>query len=186
MLKKSPGTAVETADDFPSAEQIARADVLVFYQRGLWDEKRAAAIDPFLARGGGCVYIHWSVDGRGGQEDLEAHRLGIAGRFDQISPRGARVNFAPGKDHPILRNFDKQHWVDESYWKLTGDPKQLELLGTGQEGDETVPLFWVKQHDRGRVFVSIPGHYMWTFDDPAFRLVLLRDCLDGAAECGSV
>jgi type 1 glutamine amidotransferase len=24
------------------------------------------------------------------------------------------------------------------------------------------------------VFVSIPGHFAWTFDDPAFRLVLLR------------
>jgi type 1 glutamine amidotransferase len=24
------------------------------------------------------------------------------------------------------------------------------------------------------VFVSIPGHYSWSFDDPAFRTLLLR------------
>ena len=24
------------------------------------------------------------------------------------------------------------------------------------------------------MFVSIPGHYMWTFDDPVFRAVLFR------------
>jgi type 1 glutamine amidotransferase len=24
------------------------------------------------------------------------------------------------------------------------------------------------------VFVSIPGHYSWTFDDPLFRVLLLR------------
>ena len=24
------------------------------------------------------------------------------------------------------------------------------------------------------MFVSIPGHYAWTFDDPLFRLLLLR------------
>ena len=28
--------------------------------------------------------------------------------------------------------------------------------------------------DGGRVFVSIPGHYSWTFDDPIFRIVVLR------------
>lgn len=24
------------------------------------------------------------------------------------------------------------------------------------------------------MFVSIPGHYTWTFDDPLFRILLLR------------
>jgi type 1 glutamine amidotransferase len=26
----------------------------------------------------------------------------------------------------------------------------------------------------GHVFVSIPGHFAWTFDDPIFRSLLLR------------
>ena len=36
------------------------------------------------------------------------------------------------------------------------------------------PLLWARQADKGRVFVSIPGHYTWTFDDPLFRVLLLR------------
>ena len=31
-----------------------------------------------------------------------------------------------------------------------------------------------REAGKGRVFVSIPGHYTWTFDDPLFRLLILR------------
>ena len=65
-------------------------------------------------------------------------------------------------------------WIDETYWDLTGDPKSLNLIATQEEEGEPRPLFWTMKHGEGRVFVSIPGHYMWTFDDPAFRLLLLR------------
>ena len=30
------------------------------------------------------------------------------------------------------------------------------------------------EHAKGRVFVSILGHYTWTFDDPLFRVLILR------------
>jgi len=35
---------------------------------------------------------------------------------------------------------------------------------------------------RGRVFVSIPGHYSWTFADPLFRVLLLRGIAWSAKE----
>jgi type 1 glutamine amidotransferase len=35
-------------------------------------------------------------------------------------------------------------------------------------------MFWAHPHGRGRVFGCVPGHYTWTFDDPYFRLLLLR------------
>ena len=44
--------------------EFKKADVMVFYQHGDWDAKRAAAIDAYLERGGGLVYIHWAVDGQ--------------------------------------------------------------------------------------------------------------------------
>lgn len=181
LLAEAPGTKVDTAWDFPSGEQIDDADVLVFYQRGRWNDERAAAIDPFLARGGGCVYIHWAVDGRGGQEEF-AKRIGLASLGGGIKYRHGvlNVDFSPGKDHPVARNFDKLQWTDESYWQLFGDPTRLNLIATGEEDGEPQPLFWTVERGRGRVFVSIPGHYMWTFDDPTFRLLLLR----GIAWCG--
>jgi type 1 glutamine amidotransferase len=175
LLAKAANTTVDTAHEFPTQEQIDNADVLVFYQRGRWDDERAKAIDPFLARGGGCVYIHWAVDGQGEQEEF-AQRIGLASLGGSIKYRHGPmdVDFGPGTNHPIARNFTRVKWVDESYWMLTGDPAKLTLLGTQEEDSEPRPVFWTIDHEPGRVFVSIPGHYMWTFDDPAFRLLLLR------------
>jgi type 1 glutamine amidotransferase len=36
------------------------------------------------------------------------------------------------------------------------------------------PLMWTREQGKGHVFVCILGHYTWTFDDPLFRLLLLR------------
>jgi len=36
------------------------------------------------------------------------------------------------------------------------------------------PLMWTTEVGGGRVFVSIPGHFTWTFDDPLFRIIVLR------------
>jgi type 1 glutamine amidotransferase len=175
LLAKTPKTSIATAYEFPSLEQIDNADVLVFFQRGRWDDDRAAAIDPFLARGGGAVYIHWAVDGRGGQEEF-AQRIGLASLGGSIRYRHGHlhIDFSPGADHPITRNFEEVDWHDETYWKLTGDPSKINLLGTSLEDGEPQPIFWTVERGRGRVFVSIPGHFSWTFDDPAFRTLLLR------------
>jgi type 1 glutamine amidotransferase len=175
LMARAPHTQVDTAYEFPSAAQIENADVLVFFQRGRWDDERAAAIDPFLARGGGAVYVHWAVDGRGGQEEF-AKRIGLASLGGSIRYRHGPMNIdlSPGSDHPIARNLDKVDLVDEAYWKLTGDPSELDLIGTSTEDGEPQPTFWTVERGRGRVFVSIPGHYSWTFDDPVFRALLLR------------
>jgi type 1 glutamine amidotransferase len=175
LLARAPNTTVDTAWEFPSQEQIDNADVLVFFQRGRWDNERAAAIDPFLARGGGAVYVHWAVDGRGGQEEF-ARRIGLASLGGSIKYRhGAMdIDLRPGAGHPITRNIDRIELEDEAYWELTGDPSRLNLLGTSIEDGVLQPIFWTIEHGPGRVFVSIPGHYSWTFDDPLFRTLLLR------------
>jgi type 1 glutamine amidotransferase len=51
----------------------------------------------------------------------------------------------------------------------------VKLLATGIEEGQPQPLFWTHEPTiGGRVFVSIPGHFAWTFDDPIFRILLLR------------
>ena len=175
LLAQASHTKVDTAWEFPTREQIDKADVLVFYQRGRWDEERASAIDPFLTRGGGLVYIHWAIDGRGQQDEM-AKRIGLSALGGQIRYRHGEldIDFSPGLSHPIARNFERIRWVDESYWMLAGDPSQIRLLGTSLEEGQPQPQFWTVERGKGRVFVSIPGHYMWTFDDPTFRTMLLR------------
>jgi type 1 glutamine amidotransferase len=45
-----------------------------------------------------------------------------------------------------------------------------------------IPLIWNRQAGKGRVHVNILGHYNWTFNDPLFRVLLLR----GIASAGGV
>ena len=175
LLAKAPATTVETAMDFPTPEQAAAADVIVFYQRGDWNDARAELIDRFLARGGGLVYIHWAVNGNQQPHDF-AKRIGLASVAGDIGYRHGEldVDFTPAGDHPVARNLDQVDLVDEIYWRLRGDASQITLLGTAVEEGEAKPLFWTVERGKGRVFVSIPGHYMWTFDDPVFRTLLMR------------
>ncbi|MCC7087481.1 MAG: ThuA domain-containing protein [Pirellulales bacterium] len=175
LLGMAADTRVTLADDWPSADELKSADVLVFYQQGKWTAERARDIDAFLKRGGGLVYIHFAVDG-GNDAPGFAQRIGLAWRGGQSKFRHGPLDldFAPGESHPIARNFTKVHFYDESYWNLIGDPRRFNLLATGKEDSESQPLFWTIEQGRGRVFVSIPGHFSWTFDDPLFRVLLLR------------
>ena len=176
-------TTVQTADDWPSAAQLKTADVLVFYQKGSWTAERARDMDAFLARGGGAVYIHYAVDG-GADAPGFAQRIGLAwqGGRSKFRHGPLELGFETGANHPIGRNFTKARFHDESYWQLVGDPKRVTLLATGKEDGADQPLFWTLEPGKGRVVVSIPGHFAWTFDDPLFRVLLLRGIAWAARE----
>ncbi len=58
-------------------------------------------------------------------------------------------------------------------------------MATGDEDGAAQPLMWTRElgdKGKGRVFVSIPGHYTWTFDDPLYRVLILRGMARAAGE----
>jgi putative heme-binding domain-containing protein len=175
LFELAENVRVTTAENWPSAEDLKTADALVFFQHGDWTPERARDTDAFLARGGGLTYIHYAVDG-GKDAAGFAERIGLAwdGAHSKFRHGELDVQFVPGSKHPIARNFSKVRFYDESYWQSTGDPQRIDLLATGVEDGKPQPLFWTREHAGGRVFVSIPGHFAWTFDDPLFRTLLLR------------
>ncbi|RLS34433.1 MAG: hypothetical protein DWH79_04570 [Planctomycetota bacterium] len=174
LLAAAENVSLTAVREFPSAEEVAAADLLVFFQRGSFADRRPAAMDGFLKRGGGAVYIHWAVDGRDRAVDF-SQRIGLAALGGSIGFRHGPLDLTlHNREHPILRNFESLSLHDESYWKLSGDPAGVTLLATSDEEGMATPQMWVKEHGQGRVFVSIPGHYSWTFDDPLFRILLLR------------
>jgi putative heme-binding domain-containing protein len=183
LLSAADDTRVTTAWDWPKAKDFRSADVMVFYQHGTWTPERARDIDAYLKRGGGLVYIHFAVDG-GPDAPGFAQRIGLAWRGGQSKFRHGPLDlgFATGTSHPVARNFSKVHLHDESYWQLTGDPQRIRVLATAFEDGQPQPLFWTIEPGKGRVFVSIPGHYSWTFDDPLFRVLLLRGIAWSARE----
>ena len=186
LLRSSKAVTVETAMEWPTAEQFAAADTVVFYQKGVWNADRARAIDNHLAQGRGLVYIHWAIEG-GAEAPAFAQRIGLASHAAKTQYRHGALDLSfasfgvhSGKDHPISRNFDSVHFYDESYWELQGDPSKMKVIATGIEDHQSRPLFWTIEptvtgtKQSGRVFVSILGHYSSTFDDPLFRILLLR------------
>jgi hypothetical protein len=176
LLEMDETVRVSTAQPWPGADALKSADVLVFYQQGTWTPDRARDLDTFLRRGGGLVYIHYAVDG-GMDPTGFAERIGLAwqGGRSKFRHGPLDIKFSPGIRHPIARNLDHVHFHDESYWNLIETAKPVNLLATGLEEGRPQPLFWTHEPAiGGRVFVSIPGHYSWTFDDPIFRILLLR------------
>src|SRR5207248_5546670 len=142
LFAQADKVTVATAWEWPAKEEFQKADVMVFYQHGDWTPERAADIDAFLDRGCGLVYVHWAVDGR---EDAPgfAKRIGLASRGGRIKYRHGPVDLSFNADakHPVARNLDKLHLVDESYWMLTGELPANRVIASGVEEKEPRPLF---------------------------------------------
>jgi type 1 glutamine amidotransferase len=166
---------VESTDGWPAPKQLETADVVVFYSNNPgWDAAKAGELDRFLARGGGVVLIHYAVDGHENVTAL-SDRIGLAWQGGKSAFRHGPLNIDfSAAMHPISRGFKQLQLIDESYWNLVGDPESVDVIGTGLEDGKPRPLFWARQAGKGRVFVSIPGHFTWTFDDPLFRVLILR------------
>ncbi|WP_197454236.1 ThuA domain-containing protein [Stieleria varia] len=174
LLAAAAEVSVELAWDFPSDTQLGQADVLIFFQKGTWNDTRQEKMDSFFDRGGGAVYIHWAVNGDDRVADF-SDRIGMASRGGSIGYRHGPLSLAVhNTDHPIMRNIEPLQLYDESYWRLTGEPSDVTLFATSMEDGAPQPQLWSYERSAGRVFVSIPGHYNWTFDDPIFRTLLLR------------
>jgi putative heme-binding domain-containing protein len=180
LLKLTDNITVQTSMGFPSEEQLREADVAVFYNANPgWDAAKAKAMDDFHERGGGVVYIHYGVDG-GKDPAAMAERAGLAftlgskfrhGEFDLVF-----------KEHPITRNFPTLSFTDETYWNMRGDGSRLNVIGTAVEEGSPQPELWTLNRGKGRIVGCIPGHYTWTFDDPLFRVLVLRSICWSAGE----
>jgi type 1 glutamine amidotransferase len=174
LLAAAESVNVDMAMDFPSDDQLAKANILVFFQKGDWNDERQQKMDAFFERAGGAVYIHWAVNGFDRVADF-SKRIGLASKGGSISYRHGPLSLdVHNTDHPIMRNVEPLQLYDESYWRLTGEPDNITLFASSVEDGESQPQMWAYERAAGKVFVSIPGHYSWTFDDPIFRTILLR------------
>ncbi len=174
LLALAENVTVKTSMGFPASDQLAAADVAVFFNANpAWDSDKAAALDQFQKRGGGAVYLHYAVDG-GKDAAGVAERMGLSftlgskfrhGEFDLVFTR---------TNHPITRDFSTLHFTDETYWNMRGDTSRLNILGTSVEDSAPRPELWTLEREKSRIVGCIPGHYTWTFDDPLFRVLVFR------------
>jgi putative heme-binding domain-containing protein len=176
-LAQGAATSVSDAWLWPSPEQFKEADVLVFYYWNRdWNAEKFQQLDDFLARGGGIVALHSATIGNPDPQQL-ADRIGLASDSAKTKYLHTPIdlNLVAPTNHPITRGLPaKIHFVDEPYWPMIGDTNKIQVMATADQEGKPWPIMWTFQKEKGRVFVSIFGHYTWTLDDPLFRLIVLR------------
>jgi len=182
LLKKANAVTVDTAWKWPTSEQLKTADLMVCYFKSPWTAEQIADVKALQERGAGVVTIHWAI---GADQGWEEHSKVVGLSYRAAGYRHGWVDLKiEAKEHPIVRGFPSTlRFLDEPYWPFIGDASKVKTIASSEEllkkddGRKTpVPVFWTYEPEgrKGRAFVSIFGHYMWTFDDPLFRLLLLR------------
>jgi hypothetical protein len=181
LLALADNVTIATHMGFPTADQLAKSDVAVFYSANPgWDTNTAKILDEYQKRGGGLVYLHYGIEG--GKDPMAfAERAGLA--FSASAFRHGPMDLVfKDTTHPITHGFSRLNFLDESYWALKGDPKRVHDLADSVEDGQPRPQVWTLERDKARVFACIPGHYMWTFDDPLYRVLVLRGIAWAAGE----
>jgi len=196
LLPQVPRVTVAESMYFPKKELWEKADLVVFYmwpRREGWDYE---LVDAYQKRGGGLIVIHMALMQGSGEE--WSKRIGMAwdlrrdGTKWGILPTPVTLTDA-AKESPIFERFpEKFDLADEFYWRLKGDPAGVTTLVTAPAGPTIAnkplpgppkteeldgkawPVMWTTEKDRGRVFCSGVGHNYFTFNDPYFRIILLR------------
>jgi len=184
---------VSTAYGWPSKEQFKKADLIAAFCYVQWDEQKLEDLEELLSRGGGFVILHPAVIIPKGKDisGQVAKLIGLAWEYDYTRWRHGPIELKiAAPDHPICLGLPKTiHFLDEAYWPLKGDLSKVTVLATSNETiskdsqqTKPEPMFYAYKYGKGRVFSCILGHYTWTFDDPYFRILLLRGMAWAAGE----
>ncbi|MDD5519701.1 MAG: ThuA domain-containing protein [Kiritimatiellae bacterium] len=172
---------VVTAWQWPTEGQWKSADLVVAFCYVGWNDQKFKDLETFLARGGGFVMIHSATWTKPSPSSKLATLAGVGG-FTRW--RHGLVDLKVTANHPICLGMPEHIlFTDEPYWPPSPamNPDQIQVLAVSDEKlqkdsdvTEPQPMFWTHQHGKGRVFGCVLGHYTFTFDDPYFRLLLLR------------
>jgi hypothetical protein len=181
LLALADNVTVAQAQIFPTRGQFAAADVAVFFSRNSgWNAGRAGLLDEFQKRGGGVVLLHWAMEG-GKEAPAYAERVGLATGLSKYRHGDMELDFSKAP-HPITAGFTRLKLIDETYWAFHGDEGRVTVLASHVEEGAPRAQLWTYEHFKGRVYGSIPGHYNWTFDDPLYRVIVLRGIAWAARE----
>jgi type 1 glutamine amidotransferase len=180
-ILKDRGAVVDGALHFPTAEELARTDVLINFKGdgGTCSVPEKALLEGYLKRGGGIVTMH---DGMC-SDDAKwfAQMVGGAKQHgERNSSSGAlRVTFVD-KTHEITRGIADFDIDDEAFFLLTTTP-ELHPLATSviPSTKEVVPQIWTAERTLSggkpfRSFVYMLGHSFSNWSKPEVQTLMLR------------
>ena len=200
-LAGAPKVNVELAWKWPANSQFESADVMVMFcyrsggEKRSWTDQRIKRIKRYVTQGGGLVVVHPATYT---ERNLAKPRRPDVAALTGLAFDGASIIVRHGPidlnivnpEHPICLGLPpKIGLFDEPYWPPIGDLGDVTVLAASDESDKDragtlgpQPMFWTCEYGKGRVFGCVPGHFNWTFDDPYFRIPLLRGMAWAAGE----
>jgi type 1 glutamine amidotransferase len=149
LLRKVPNATVSRAYYFPSAQQWAQADIVVFYMRThtfrqeaptdlptppaagsyTWGAGEFAALDAYLQRGGGAVIMHSATYPDVSYENEWVKRAGLSWKQGTTTFREGNLvvrKATAAAAHPIMTGMpDTMHFLDETYYPMMKTPDSL-------------------------------------------------------------
>ncbi len=180
-ILKDKGAVIDGALHFPTADELARTDVLINFKGdgGTCSPAERTLLEAFLKRGGGLVTMH---DGM--CSDDAAWFSTIAGGAKQHGERNSssgmiKVAFTD-RNHEITRGIADFEIDDEAFYGLTVTP-EMHVLATSPipSSGEVVPQIWTAERTLAggkahRSFVYMLGHRYENWSIPSVQTLMLR------------
>lgn len=168
-------------------ERLKSIDVLVFYTTGVLPIPGATwtAVQDWVASGkGGFVGLHSATDtGWPYEGPRDSYTRFIGGKFaGHPWTQGTPVRFATHDvDHPTVSMWGSSaDYAEEIYQYSDYDPARVRVLqsldfsGMPLKRPYAVPVTWVRQIGKGRLFYTNIGHTPSTWDDPRYRAQIVE------------
>jgi putative membrane-bound dehydrogenase-like protein len=128
QLLTARGARVDGAMEFPSAEQLARTDVLILYAQegGEIPPDKRPGLEAFLRRGGGLVVIHTAAVPRRNSPDGAAYLKSLIGGSWVWGTtkwlEGPLALYFVDRTHPLTGDVGNYDLTDEIYYDLDLSP----------------------------------------------------------------
>lgn len=175
LLLEKRGAQVAGAPRFPTPAELERTDVLVMYaaEGGSIHGEERAALEKFLARGGGLVVLHDALCG----DDPHWWKTVIGGAWEHGVAKwwnGDVGVYLQDFDHPITRGASNFIFEDEIYYRLHMTEDAHVLAASMHTVFDIEPQMWTVEKPTYRAFVAVQGHLWKSFEHPSWRAMLLR------------
>jgi uncharacterized protein len=178
-LLNDRGAHCEGGAEFPTAEQLARTDVLLIYTADGGDLNAAQreALAALLKRGGGLVTV---LDGICSHDPQWWKTItGVAWEYGHTKWVYTKLTLRfRDAEHPVTKNAANFKLDDEVYDGLHVIPEAHVLaeseFSPKDAVPKSVPQVWALEKGGYRAFTVIPGMRFTTFSVPSYRGLLLR------------
>jgi type 1 glutamine amidotransferase len=141
-------------------------------------EQQRAVID-FVRGGKGVVVAHAGLDANYGWDD---YREMVGGGLFEAHPWTAHLRVInEAKSNPATRHLDDRFWIREEFYILDKSPRATSRVllsldnasfGSPNMGklpapeNSVLPVSWTRTYGQGRVFSTILGHFLDTWQGP--------------------